>query len=278
VLLAVSWVSFALLLLLPLRAGEIFRPVLLGRRSSVKAWEAAGTIGAERIVDGLTLSATLFVALKLAETLKPLPREVAGLPLRVDAVPAAAYGMFGFFTAAFCVMALFYWRRELARRLTRAVVGLLSRRLADTLSDIVERLASGLRFLPDARHSAPFLAETVLFWALNVVGVWLCGYGTGLDNFTMAQAAVTLGCIGIGVLVPSGPGFFGVFQLSSYLALSMFFPQAVVTGEGAAFVFVLYLGQVGVHLVCAFAGLALDPKTRLAEEEQVAREEGAAPG
>lgn len=276
VLLAVAWVSFAAILLAPLRAGEIVRPVLLARRTSISAWSAAGTTGAERILDGLALSGTLFVALQLAPTLSPLPREIAGLPLPLDAVPAAAYGTLALFVAAFCVMALFFWRRELARRATRAVVGLASRRAADALADVVERVASGLRFLPSAGHMAPFLIETGVFWALNVASVWLAGFGVGLDGFTPSQAAVALGCIGIGVLVPSGPGFFGVFQLSSYVALAMFFPEPVVTGPGAAFVFVLYVGQIGVHLACALAGVLLDPHTRIADAGRIAGE-GAPP-
>ena len=79
---------------------------------------------------------------------------------------------------------------------------------------------------------------------------------------TFARACVTLGCVGIGILVPSGPGFFGAFQLSAYLALTMFFPEAVVLKAGAAFVFLLYTTQVAWHLVAALLGLWIDRTTR----------------
>src|SRR6185503_449065 len=51
--LCVSWIAFAAILLSPFRSGEIVRPYLITRRGSVRLWEAAGTVGAERIIDGL---------------------------------------------------------------------------------------------------------------------------------------------------------------------------------------------------------------------------------
>lgn len=275
VLLAVSWVSFALLLLLPLRAGEVVRPVLMGRRSNVQAWEAAGTVAAERIVDGLMMCSMLVGALHLVKVNESSPQQIAGVNVQPSVVIAGAYGMFAVFVVAFAVMSLFYWRRAFARRLTHAVIGIVSTRLADTLAHVVERVASGLRFLPDKRHVAPFLFESVLFWALNVLAGWFCAIGVGLPGFTVAHAAVTLGCAGLGVLVPSGPGFFGVYQLSTYIGLALFFSEAVITRAGAAFVFALYVGQVGVHLIFALVGLLVDPQTNLRDAERIAREEPA---
>jgi len=70
--------------------------------------------------------------------------------------------------------------------------------------------------------------------------------------------------------VPSGPGYFGAFQLSTYMALAMFFPEDVLRGPGAAFVFLLYVTQIGFHLLTALLGLFLDTETRLSEAEATA--------
>ncbi len=75
---------------------------------------------------------------------------------------------------------------------------------------------------------------------------------------TLAQATVTMGCLGIGILVPSGPGYSGAFQLSTYMALGMFFHEDMLSGPGAAFVFLLYATQVGFHIVAMGIGLLLD--------------------
>ena len=257
--LAVSWIAFAAILLSPFRSGEIVRPYLITRRSTVRLWEAAGTVGAERILDGLILSALLFAALQSSTPLDPLPDRVGDLDVPAAAVPGAAYAVLALFTACFALMGVFFWRRDLARRATHAVVGLVSHRLADRLAGIVERVAEGLRFLPALRFMAPFLAETLAYWTLNAAGVWLLAWGSGLDGITLVEACVVVGCIGIGILVPAGPGYFGAFQLSAYMALAMFFPEPMIKGPGAVFVFLLYATQVTWHLLAAALALALEP-------------------
>jgi hypothetical protein len=253
----VSWVGFGAILLAPLRSGEIVRPYLITRRSSVRFWEAAGTVGAERVIDGLVLSLVLFFGLQIATPLSPLPDHVGNLPVPAAAVPKAAYGALSLFACAFTLMGVFFFARAWARRATFAVIGIVSRNLAETFARVVERVADGLRFLPSARHTIPFLGETLAYWAVNVVGVALLAWGCGLRDITLAQAAVTVGCLGMGVLVPAGPGFFGAFQLSTYMALAMFFREEQLTGPGAAFVFLLYAAQVGVHIVTTCFALLL---------------------
>jgi glycosyltransferase 2 family protein len=256
--LAVSWIAFAAILLSPLRTGEVVRPYLITRRSTVRLWEATGTVAAERILDGLVLSLMLFAALSVCTPLDPLPDHIGELRVPAAAVPRAAYGVLALFAVCFALMAVFFWRRDLARRATHAAVGLVSHRLADRLAGIVERVADGLRFLPAMRSTAPFLAETLAYWAINAAGVWLLAWGTGLAGVTLAEACVVVGCIGIGILVPAGPGYFGAFQLSAYMALAMFFPESVIKGPGAAFVFLLYVSQVGWHVVAAAIAMGMD--------------------
>jgi glycosyltransferase 2 family protein len=254
----VSWIAFGAILISPLRSGEVVRPYLITKRSSIRLWEATGTIGAERVIDGLVLSLILFLGLQLSTPLSPLPDHVGDLPVPAAAVPGAAYTALAIFFSAFAVMAIFFFARDFARRMTHAAGRIISHRLADRLAGIVERVADGLRFLPSPRHLVPFMAETLLYWFINAAGVWLLGWGCGLDHMTLAQAAVTMGCLGIGILVPSGPGYFGAFQLSTYMALGMFFKEEALKGPGAAFVFLLYATQVGFHLVAMVIGLLLD--------------------
>src|SRR5262245_2469549 len=157
---AVSWIAFAAILISPLRSGEIVRPYMITKRSSVRLWEATGTVGAERVVDGLFLSAILFAALRLSTPLRPLPDHVGDLPVPVARVPQAAYGALALFCAAFLAMAVFFFARDFARRLTLAAGHVISQGVALRLAGIIERVADGLRFLPSLRLLGPFLGET----------------------------------------------------------------------------------------------------------------------
>lgn len=255
--LGVCWISFAAILFLPLRTGEVVRPYLITKRSKIRGWEALGTVGAERIIDGLVLSVVLFAGLALTTPLDPLPDHIGDLHIPVAAVPGAAYTALVLFAGCFAVMLLFYAKRELALRITRRTVGLLSTRLAERLAGVVERVAKGLSFLPTRGALAPFLAETACYWGLNAAGLWLLAQGCGLDAIGLGEACVVMGCIGIGILVPGAPGYFGTFQLSVYLALAMFVTPALVTGPGSAFVFLVYSCQIAQHVLGAAVGALL---------------------
>jgi len=87
--------------------------------------------------------------------------------------------------------------------------------------------------------------------------LWLLAQGCGLARIGLAEACVVMGCLGIGILVPSGPGYFGTYQLSVYMALAMFVPAAEVVSRGSAFVFVAYCCQLLVHAIGAALGVLL---------------------
>jgi glycosyltransferase 2 family protein len=257
-ILTVSWIGFAGIVLLPFRAGEMVRPVLIRKKGHLSGWAATGTIGAERVIDGLCLSVMLFVALMVSHPLDPLPTHIGRLPVPASIVPAAAYAALGVFVAAFSLMGLFYWRRGLARRVTERVVGVVSRPLGTWLADRVEEVADGLRFLPRLRFSVPFIAATAFYWLLNAAASWLLAWGCGFHDITFAEACVSIGVLALGILVPNAPGFFGAFQIALYAGFAMYFPPAEVVGAGAAFVFLIYLSQLGVTLVAGVGSMLIE--------------------
>jgi hypothetical protein len=257
-ILAVSFVGFAAIMLLPLRTGEAVRPVLIRQRGKLSGWAATGTIAAERILDGLFLSLMLLAGLALSTPLSPLPERIGDLPVSPAVVPHAAYAALLVFAVAFALMGVFYARRAWARRMTARVVGAVSPGFADWLAHRVEHVADGLRFLPDLRSTAPFVAMTAVYWLLNSAGVWLVAWGSGFDTFSYTEACVTTGVVALGILVPSGPGFFGAYQLAFYAALAVFYPPEMVIGPGAACVLLVYCSQLCITIAGGVLGLALE--------------------
>lgn len=232
-------VGFSAIFLLPLRSGEVIRPYLMARDGQVSFMQAAGTVGAERVIDGLVLTSFTFIALSVATPVSPLPHSLGDLPLPVAAVPAAVYSALVVFIGAFAVMTAFYFARQQARRFTEVVVGLVSKRAASWAAGTLERVADGLSFLPSKKHLLRFIVATLACWALGIFSQWLLLRGLGLDA-TLAQATTTVGVQGLGTLVPAGPGMFGAYQIAGFSALAMFFPMAQVKLEGAVFIFVCY--------------------------------------
>jgi uncharacterized protein (TIRG00374 family) len=252
-LFAVSCAGLCAILLLPFRLGELARPYLL-RGPDLSMTTATSSIVAERVIDGLVLSVMLAIVLLVVPTLEPLPEHVVGLSISVASVRSAGFVMLGVFACAFVTIAVFYFARGWAHRATHLVIGKISPRLADKLAGFAEKLADGLHVFGRARDALGFLAETCTYWFLNGFSMWLLAQGCGID-VTLAQTFGLMGMLGCTILIPGPPGLLGVFQAGLYAGMSMYLPAAVVTGPGAAYVFLLYILQVICHLATGAWGL-----------------------
>jgi hypothetical protein len=253
-LLSVSFVGFAAIVLLPMRTGEVVRPALVREKGGISGWSAMGTVGAERIVDGLVLSLMLLFGISSSAQLSPLPEKIGHLPISPQVVPSGTYVALALFGVAFVTMGLFYFRRQLARSLVEATIGLVSKPLAAWLAERVDRVSLGLSFLPHVKYTAPFVLLTVVYWLLNAAATWLLGYGAGFD-MSYAQATVLAGVLALGIMVPNAPGFFGAFQFSVYAGLSMFYAEEALFTSGSVLVFFLYLSQLGIMFGAALVSL-----------------------
>lgn len=261
---AVSFVGYGALILMPFRTGEAVRPLLI-RRRGLSAWAAAGTVAAERIMDGVFLSALLFAGLSLAKPQDPLPDRIGDLPVPASAVPRAAWISLCVFVAAFATIGAFWLWRGFARSVTERVIGFVSPRIAARLAETVERVASGLGFLPRLRYTVPFLLATAGYFVLNTWAIQVLAHGCQIHSIDFARAAVIVGVLHIGVLLPNAPGYFGTFQMALYAGLALYLPREDIAGRAAVLVFLTYSVQVGLSLLlggAAFAALQLAPASK----------------
>jgi uncharacterized membrane protein YbhN (UPF0104 family) len=279
-LFAVSCAGFAAILLLPFRLGEFARPYMLRTRDEdrrpgepvLTMAAATSSIVAERVIDGLFLSVVLAVVLVLVPTVHPLPEHVVGLKVMgksvaMSTVRASGFSMLGVFTAGLATILVFYFARGWARRAVLLVVGKVSMRLADKIATLAEHLADGLHVFGRARDVAGFLAETTAYWGLNALGLWVLAIGCGVVHAdgsapTFFEACGLMGLLGCAILIPGPPGLLGVFQAGIYAGMTFYYPGHIVSGPGAAYVFLLYVSQVILHLSTATWGLWHEGGTR----------------
>jgi uncharacterized membrane protein YbhN (UPF0104 family) len=175
-------------------------------------------------------------------------------------VRVSGFAVLGIFTAALATIAVFYFKRAWAHRTTHAVIGKLSPRLADKLAGLAEKLADGLHVFGRGRDALGFLSETAIYWTLNALGMWILAIGCGVVHadgsvITFPEACGLMGLFGCAILIPGAPGLFGVFQAGIYAGMTFYCPADVVLGPGVAYVFLLYLSQVVLHLVTGSWGL-----------------------
>lgn len=242
-----NWIGFFAIFALPLRLGEFARPALTKLRHAIPISVGLGTVAVERVIDGLITS------LCVAWALLALPRArtqdaVAAL------LPSYGYAALALFVAAFAALGMFLWQRKLAMRVTQLCVGWLSPALAQTIALKVDNVATGVRSIADFRLGLGFVVESLLYWGCNAAGVWALGVGCGLP-LQFGHALAIMGVLAIGILLPSGPGLFGNFQLAISAALHLYFAEPVVATRGAVFIFLLYLLQSSVMIVAGVVSL-----------------------
>lgn len=270
-LFAVSNIGFAAILLMPFRLGEFVRPYMIRTRPDdrhpgerpITMTAAMSSIVAERVIDGLYISIVLAFTLLTVPTVQPLPDTVVGIPVSVAHVRQSGYAMLGLFCVAFAVIAVFYFARAWAHKATLAVIGKVSRPLAEKLAGMAEKFADGLHVLGRAGDAFGFLLESTVYWMMNAGGMWLLAWGCGVVHadgtaITFSESCALMGFLGLTILIPGPPGLLGVFQAGLYAGMTMYFPTSVVTGPGAAFVFLMYATQVIFQLIMAGVGLGME--------------------
>ena len=266
-LFTVSCIGFAAILLIPFRIGEFVRPYLIrtpggGRpgEKPITLTAATSSVVAERIVDGLYLSIVLALALVFVPTVQPLPDKVVGIPVTVAHVRMSGYAMLVLFGLLFTTIAVFYFARSWAHRMTLAVVGKVSIPLAERLARMAENFADGLHVFSRGKDAFGFFVETSAYWLINACGMWLVAWGSGVVHADgsapgFGEACAMMGMLGCAIFIPGPPGMLGVFQAGIYAGMTMFYPTSIVTGPGAAYVFLLYASQVVCQL--GLGGLSL---------------------
>ncbi|MFW6197644.1 MAG: lysylphosphatidylglycerol synthase transmembrane domain-containing protein, partial [Myxococcota bacterium] len=238
---ALNWIGFFAIFALPLRLGEVVRPVLTKMREGIAVSAGLGTVAVERVVDGLLASACV------AWALFALPRQPADGAL-MRSLPVYGYAALAVFGAAFAALALFLWQRERAVRLTEWMAGWVSPRLGRALAGKVGSVADGIRAIGNVRLGLGFLLESIAYWGVNAAGMWVLGRACGIP-LEPGHAVALMGILAIGILLPTGPGLFGNFQLAVTAALKLYFAGTVVGSAGAVYVFLLYAIQASFIVV-----------------------------
>jgi len=272
----VNAVGLFFISVLPFRLGEVFRPLLIRRAPRLTFWAASGTIAGERIIDAFCVSFLLLLGLHVAAPRPDLPDHIGNLPIHVNLVPRGAVLSALVFTTACVVMAVFYFWRAWAQRVTETVVGLVSVKLARWLSAKIAQMAEGLGFLAYRRYALPYLLLTAVYWVLNASVFWVIAIGCGLGQIGFFGAAATMGVVGIGIILPATPGFFGSFQFATYAGLAMYLDPADVTRGGSVYAFLAYVVPIGMTAVVGLLGIVAKPSALLSLTEAEAAPEAPA--
>ena len=246
-----SAVGFAAILLLPLRLGELVRPSLLARRSDLAMSSLLATAVVERVIDGLFVTGLLFLTLLTYDG-----GRATGFA-RTTGVIAAAI-----FIPALIVCALALWRRDWTIGIVEALSRPISEKLADWATELLDDFIDGFTALADSGSIGGFLGVTVVYWAINVVSLWLLAdFGFGFE-LGLWDSATVIAILVIGIMIPAGPALTGNFEYFLTKGLALFVAIEAVGAKAAVFAALVHVLQFVVIVVPGFWVMWTDPAAR----------------
>jgi glycosyltransferase 2 family protein len=193
--------------ILPARAGEAIRVVVLRQRAGTPKFVALGTVIAERAIDVLALLVLLFVAAPFVPSTDWLPRVVA-----LGAV---------LFVVVVVVFIAFAFYGERPARLLLRPLGLLPRMSRDRIELAASNLMRGLSAFRSPAVALPAFVLTAASWLLIAFASWICMRGFDL-RLGFSAAVLVVVAINLAMILPSGPAGIGVFEAATLTALRPF--------------------------------------------------------
>ncbi len=190
--------------ILPARAGEAARVVVLTQRSSSPPVEITGTVVLERMYDLMVILVIFFLAepwLPSVSWLKAAALVAAGLALVIAAV---------------ATVLVIYGDRPL--RLLLRPLARFSAFSGERLERTANELTHGLSGLHHARVAVEAFLWTATAWLLSMLCAYLVSLAFHL-GVPFAAGVLVMVAVGLGMILPSAPAAVGVFEGAVLIAL-----------------------------------------------------------
>jgi glycosyltransferase 2 family protein len=191
---------------LPARAGELVRLVLLVSEVDVSAARTLSTIVVERLLDVLSLLLLMVLLLPFVSLPEWMTRSAQVLGV------AALLG-----SAAIVVLS--FWKARLLR-LSHAMLGRIRFLDRPGVYAAIGHLIDGFAVLR-GRRGLFLLALSLFTWFGVVAEAWTAGMAVGLTG-PLTAIALSVVVVSLGMVVPSSPGYVGVFHYLVIVALTPF--------------------------------------------------------
>jgi uncharacterized protein (TIRG00374 family) len=237
-LFSVTSVGFLAIATIPARLGELARPYLISKKSSIKMSSALGTILVERVLDSFTVLAIAIIVILLT-----------------DLPPWMIKSSIIFFLIAlvmFCFIIFLILRREVALNLINRILSKLSGKFAHKIDELIHHFIDGFQIVTNVKFLLYLFFLSFLIWLLDVLAIYMLLNAFGFNLPVLASFVVMIILI-VGIAIPAAPGYIGNWHLACVLALSLFgLPKA----EALSFAVVYHF--ISMALV-VFIGVAFLP-------------------
>ncbi len=245
---AAGGVGIAASFFLPLRLGELVRPIMLSRVGVPFAAVVASVV-VVRIVDGLANVGMFFFFVGALPSAAGVSGELAGL---------SKWALLGFSLGCGGLFGAYIARSWVLARLEQMLMP-RAPRVGRRLRALIENFADGLSVLQHPMRALFFLALTLAYWGLQSVSMYILAesYVPGL---AWVAAPFTVAVTVFAIMIPAGPGFAGTLEAGFCFGL---LPFGVSKTDALAVALAGHLAAIISLLILGFLGLiAAEPAQR----------------
>jgi hypothetical protein len=236
-LFSVTSVGFMAIAAIPARIGELARPYLISRRSSIKMSSALGTVLVERVLDAFSVLLIAMAVLFFTD----LPSFII------------KSGMIFFLIALLMLFFIVFLilRREKALRFINIILSHLPGKFANKVDELIHHFIDGLKIIVNINSLLYLFFLSMFIWLVDVAAIYTLFLAFGFDLPLMASFVLMIFLI-VGIAIPTAPGYIGTWHLACVLALNLFgLPKA----EALSFAIVYHFLSMIIVVVLGFAFL-----------------------
>ena len=205
--------------ILPVRLGEVVRSYYLSTRERISTTSALGTVGVDRVFDGLTLIFFLLVIwpfLPLADILKNDAGEVIWSRVAGSAI------VFAVFLGAIVVFVALAVRPGLTSFAVRTLLLFVPARFKDLISRLAQTFIEGLGSLGSAKKLFVIFILSLPIWIMECLMYYLITLSFDQFDVSFAMAMVVTATSNLVGALPAAPGNVGTFEWAIKITLVAF--------------------------------------------------------
>lgn len=226
--------------ILPFRAGEIARTVVVAQRGKMPLFHVGASVLAERLLDTMTVVLLLGLILPL----------VGGSVVLIGS--GTLLGIISVIGLTVIVLAArFPAAGDRLICLLPAKLGFLTR---DRIQGFWAEIMSGLRPLKDLRFVLKTFGWSIISWAVSI-GMYWCVLFSFHSDASLIEATFLVVALSLSATVPSSPGYVGVFQFVGQQALVLPFGGKYDPSTALAIVLAAHLVYLVVPSLLGIVGL-----------------------
>jgi glycosyltransferase 2 family protein len=212
--------------ILPLRAGDAVRIIVLTDKSGIPAAKITTTVVVERLMDVATILLLFAVILPFMDV--PDFAVQAGLTFTL----AVLLGIF--------VLVMMVRYREWSYRLLETVLSRLSFLPKDRILKLWLEAVDGLQPMANLKTTAEAMFYSLVGWMMSVASYYFVLIAFGSQS-PVIESIFLVVVISLAISLPSSPGFIGVFHLAGQQALVQPFGDAYTESTAFGVILVAYI-------------------------------------